>query len=203
MVMMLDALILRRRAPLTGWIGAGVGFCGIALLFYRQGVEFSFSPHVAVLFLAVVLWALGTSLSKVLVLPIKSALSSGIQQTAVGIGAMVAIVAGSPSSLGALQQASPVAWVSVLYLAVVGSAALAAYAWLLGHEPNHRIVTYALVNPLIAIFLGLVIAGEKAVPHLVPGAALILGGLALMFYGERMVLALKKTKHPPVLSKNR
>jgi drug/metabolite transporter (DMT)-like permease len=196
-VMMLDALLLRRKAPFTGWIGAGIGFCGIALLFYRQGVRFSFSPYVAVLFLAAVLWALGTSLSKVLVLPVKSALSSGIQQTTVGIGAMMGIVIITPSSLIALPQVSIVACASVLYLAVVGSAALAAYAYLLNHEPNNRIVTYALVNPLIAIILGLVIAKEIAVPYLVPGAALILGGLALMFYGERIVLALKKTKHPP------
>ncbi|MBN1129782.1 MAG: EamA family transporter, partial [Chitinispirillaceae bacterium] len=95
----------------------------------------------------------------------------------------------------ALPHISPIAWMSVLYLAVVGSAALAAYAYLLSHEPNHRIVTYALVNPLIAILLGITLAGEKAVPHLVPGTLLILSGLALLFYGKRLFLMLKQ---PPV-----
>jgi drug/metabolite transporter (DMT)-like permease len=185
-VMMIDALLLRKKAPLHVWIGACIGFCGITLLFYREGASFSFSPFVAVLLLAVILWALGTSLSKVLALPAKSVVNSGIQQITVGIGAMTGIVLFSPSSLQHLGDVSMTAWAAVLYLAVVGSAALAAYSYLLAHEPNHRIVTYALVNPLIAIVLGLTFGREQPVPYLVPGAALILGGLALMFYGERV-----------------
>jgi drug/metabolite transporter (DMT)-like permease len=197
-VMMIDMLLLRKKPPITGWIGAILGFCGIALLFYRHGASFSLSWYMAILFIAVVFWALGTSLSKVLALPGKSAVNSGIQQTAIGIGALSGIAIASPSAFAALPHISQIALTSILYLAVVGSATLAAYAYLLAHEPNHRIVTYTLVNPLIAILLGLFFAGEKAVPHLVPGTILILSGLALMFYGERMILMLKRMKQPPV-----
>jgi drug/metabolite transporter (DMT)-like permease len=197
-VMIIDTLLLRKKPPLTGWLGALLGFSGIALLFYRHGVSFSVSWHMVILLIAVVFWALGTSLSKVLAQPERSAVNSAIQQGAIGIGALSGIAILNPSSLAVLPHISPIALVSILYLAVVGAAALAAYAYLLSHEPNHRIVTYALVNPLIAILLGIVLAGEKAVPHLVPGTILILSGLALLFYGERLVLMLKSMKQPRV-----
>jgi drug/metabolite transporter (DMT)-like permease len=197
-VMMIDTLLLRKKPPVTGWIGAILGFCGIALLFHRHGASFSLSWFMVILFAAVTFWALGTSLSKVLALPGKSAVNSGIQQTAIGIGALSGIAVVSPSSLAVLPHISPIAWTSILYLAVMGSAALAAYAYLLSHEPNHRIVTYALVNPLIAIILGLTFGREHPVAYLVPGTIMILSGLALMFYGERTFLMLKRMKQPPV-----
>lgn len=197
-VMMIDTLLLRKKPPNTGWIGAILGFCGITLLFYRQGASFSISWYMVILFTAVAFWALGTSLSKVLALPGKSAVNSGIQQTVIGIGALSGITIASPSSFTALPHISPIAWTSILYLAFVGSATLAAYAYLLVHEPNHRIVTYTLVNPLIAIVLGLTFGLEQPVAYLVPGTILILSGLALMFYGERLVLMLKRMKQPPV-----
>jgi drug/metabolite transporter (DMT)-like permease len=199
-VMMIDTFLLRKKPPKTGWIGAILGFCGIALLFYRQGASFSISWYMVILFTAVAFWALGTSLSKVLALPGKSAVNSGIQQTVIGIGALSGITIASPSSFAALPYISPIAWTSILYLAFVGSATLAAYAYLLVHEPNHRIVTYTLVNPLIAIVLGLTFGLEQPVAYLVPGTILILSGLALMFYGERLFPMLKRMKQPPVSS---
>jgi drug/metabolite transporter (DMT)-like permease len=191
-VMMIDTFLFQKKPPITGWIGAMLGFCGVALLFYRQGAEFSVSWHMLILLIAIGFWALGTSLSKRLALPGKSAVNSAIQQTAIGIGALSGIIIVSPSSFAVLPHISLVAWSSILYLTVVGSAALSAYAYLLAHEPNHRIVTNTLVNPLIAILLGLTFGGEKAVPHLVWGTILILSGLTLMFYGERIIFLLKR-----------
>ncbi|MBN1130174.1 MAG: EamA family transporter, partial [Chitinispirillaceae bacterium] len=80
LVMINDTLLLRKKPPLTGWLGALLGISGIALLFYRHGVSFSVSWHTVILFIAVMFWALGTSFSKVLVPPGRSAVNSAIQQ---------------------------------------------------------------------------------------------------------------------------
>ena len=197
-VMMIDTFLFQKKPPITGWIGAIIGFCGVTLLFYRQGASFSVSWYMILLLLAIAFWAMGTSLSKVLVLPRKSVVNSGIQQAAIGIGALSGIIIVSPSSFAALPHISLVAWSSILYLTVVGSTALTAYAYLLAHEPNHRIVTNTLVNPLIAILLGLTFGKEQPVPHLVLGTILILSGLALMFYGERIILMAKSMKQTSV-----
>jgi drug/metabolite transporter (DMT)-like permease len=54
------------------------------------------------------------------------------------------------------------AWLSVLYLIIFGSlAAFSAYVWLLKVRSPAQVSTYAYVNPLIAILLGVVFAGEN------------------------------------------
>ena len=52
-------------------------------------------------------------------------------------------------------------------------------------EPAERVVSYALVNPIIALFLGLGLAAETPTPFLAFGVPLALVGLAFMLYGER------------------
>jgi len=79
---------------------------------------------------------------------------------------------------------------------LLGTVALGAYAHLLYNEPARRIVSYALINPLIAVFLGLFLAGETRVPYLYPGTALILCGLVLMLYGP--ALFGRKTTGPAI-----
>ncbi len=76
---------------------------------------------------------------------------------------------------------------SVVYLGVLGSLGFSAYTYLIQAEPAERVVSYALVNPIIALFLGLVIGGETATPYLAAGVAVVLVGLAFMLYGERLV----------------
>jgi drug/metabolite transporter (DMT)-like permease len=76
------------------------------------------------------------------------------------------------------------------YLAVIGSLAIAAYAYLLVNEPSIRIVSYALVNPGIAILLGFLFGREKATPYLWLGFPLILVGLTVMLYAENLIKSL-------------
>ena len=81
------------------------------------------------------------------------------------------------------------------YLALVGSLAFAAYNYLIAHEPSNRIVSYAFVNPVIAVILGFFVGNEKAVPYLFAGLTLILLGLFLMLYGDLVMKRLKMIKH--------
>jgi len=53
-------------------------------------------------------------------------------------------------------------WAAVFYLAIAGSiVALVALYWLLARRPAAVVGTYAYVNPVIAVLLGYLIAGEK------------------------------------------
>jgi drug/metabolite transporter (DMT)-like permease len=53
-------------------------------------------------------------------------------------------------------------WAAVFYLAIAGSiVALIALYWLLARRPAAVVGTYAYVNPVIAVLLGYLIAGEK------------------------------------------
>jgi drug/metabolite transporter (DMT)-like permease len=64
---------------------------------------------------------------------------------------------------------------AVVYLAIAGSiVALIALYWLLARRPAAIVGTYAYVNPVIAVFLGYLIAGEKITLFQVFGMLVIL-----------------------------
>jgi drug/metabolite transporter (DMT)-like permease len=69
----------------------------------------------------------------------------------------------------------PKAWFAVVYLAIAGSIlALLALYWLLARRPAAVVGTYAYVNPVIAVLLGFLIAGEQITIIQILGMVLIL-----------------------------
>ncbi|HEX2908566.1 MAG TPA: EamA family transporter, partial [Phototrophicaceae bacterium] len=70
---------------------------------------------------------------------------------------------------------------AVAYLSTMGSAvAFAAYMWLLTVVPANRVVTYAYVNPVIAVFLGWALAGETITANTIIAAAVIITAVVLI-----------------------
>ena len=64
------------------------------------------------------------------------------------------------------------------YLVVFGSwIAFSAYVWLLHNTTPARLSTYAYVNPIIAVFLGWVLLGEKVNSGMLWAAAVIVLGV--------------------------
>ncbi len=53
-----------------------------------------------------------------------------------------------------------------------------AYTWLLRVAPTPLVSTYAYVNPLVAILLGHLLAGESLTPRVLIAAAVIVGSVA-------------------------
>jgi drug/metabolite transporter (DMT)-like permease len=79
-------------------------------------------------------------------------------------------------------QAIPVeSWLSVLYLVTMGSlVGYSAYVWLLQVRPATQVSTYAYVNPIVAVLLGLVFAGEHLTVLQFAGLAVILTSVLLI-----------------------
>jgi len=72
-------------------------------------------------------------------------------------------------------------WFALAYLIVFGSLiGFTAYSWLLKNAPPAKVATYAYVNPVIAVFLGWLIAGESFTTQMLVGAAVIIGSVALI-----------------------
>ena len=64
---------------------------------------------------------------------------------------------------------------ALIYLVIVGSLlGFTAYIWLLKNVGVARASTYAFVNPLVAIFLGWALAGEKLDPQTAIAAVFVL-----------------------------
>lgn len=74
---------------------------------------------------------------------------------------------------------TPLAWVSLVYLAIVGSvAAFLIYYWMLQRMDVTKTMLIPLVTPIIAVALGMATLGERLTWRLALGTIAIVGGVA-------------------------
>jgi drug/metabolite transporter (DMT)-like permease len=152
--------VLRDRPSPRTLVGVGIGFVGLALLLLPGARPEGVSVLAAgLVVMGSFLWSTGSVLAGRLALP-RDPLVVTIGEMlggTVGLG-LAGALKGEHLSTGA---AGPKAWVALVYLVVFGSVvAFTAYSWLLQTAPVSQAATYAYVNPVVAVALGAVVAGE-------------------------------------------
>jgi drug/metabolite transporter (DMT)-like permease len=86
---------------------------------------------------------------------------------------------------------------ALLYLVVFGSiVAFSAYVWLLRVSTPARVSTYAYVNPVVAVFLGWLLADEALTVRMLIAAAVIVSGVALITLAPKAVEARSSPAEP-------
>lgn len=163
------------------WVGLVVGLSGVALL-SREG-DFQASPTGTVLMvLSPILWAFGSALTVRLRHPVglvasaAQMLGGGLSLTVVGLlrGEYISSSPGLKATL------------ALLYLAVFGSiVAYTAYAYLLAHTRPAVATSYAYVNPVVAVLLGVTLGDEVVGGWAFVGLPVILAGVALVGLAQR------------------
>lgn len=164
--MALFEIILLRTQRLTVrlCIALLIGFAGVAVLMshsFHLGSAAIDTVGAAALIVASISWSIGSVLSRRLELPESKVMSSGAQMLAGG--AMLTLCS---AVLGEFHDFHPAmvsnrAWFSLFYLILAGSIiGFTAYVWLIHHESPTKVGTYAYVNPVVAVLLGYLFAGE-------------------------------------------
>jgi drug/metabolite transporter (DMT)-like permease len=83
---------------------------------------------------------------------------------------------------------------SFAYLVIIGAViGFTAYIWLLRHCNPAKVATYAYVNPIVAVVLGALFAGETLTTRAMVAAGLIIGSVALVITVQQ-----SKSKSVPV-----
>lgn len=175
----LDALA-DRRLPSPRLFGALLlGFLGVASLAWpvlRDGVQADV-VSVAALFGAAISWASGSVLQRRRGLDVSLTVSSGYQHLAGGAWLLLAVlVLDEP-----LATPTAAAWGAWIYLIIFGGLAFTSFVQTLRLLPISVAMTYAYVNPVIAVFLGWLILDEPVTGWTLAGAALVLLGVAGVF----------------------
>jgi drug/metabolite transporter (DMT)-like permease len=136
------------------------------------------------------MWALGSFLSPRMSVPRDALVATGYEMLAGGLVLLViGVFAYSPSEL------DPSGWsgrsiFGLVYLIVFGSLlGYSAYVWLLANAPIAKVSTYAYVNPVIAIALGVIVLDESLTLRIVLGALLILAAVAIVLQRESALQA--------------
>ena len=166
-------------------LGLGLGFAGIALLVgpgLVTGHDTVLSPLWALVpVFGSLSWAWGSLWSRRARLPGSPLVSTGIGLTVAGLVLLV-LAAGLGDFARWDPAAVPVhAWASLAYLAVFGSVlGFSAYLYLLRHVPPAVVATYAFVNPIVALLLGFLFAGEVLSPRTLAATVVVLAAVLLI-----------------------
>ncbi len=174
----------RRPAFLTA-LGLVVGFGGVALIANGAPVKPGAQGglYVGIGLFAVVCWSLGTLVQRGMVPPQRLLALSCVQMTSASVFlGVLAAVSGEWSSFDPTAVRAP-AWLAMGYLVIFGSVITqSCYLWLLTRLPAEKVTIYAIVNPAIALVLGVLFLGEVVTGAGALGAALILGGVSLVLF---------------------
>ncbi len=170
-------------------LGLGLGVLGVALL---TRAELTVKGSSLLALLAVLTgslsWSAGVLISPKLKLP-SDALGRTALPTICG-AVMLLAAAGLTGEFHATHWAS-ISLKSILglaYLIVFGSVvAFTAYTWLLQRCPPALVATHTYANPVVAVFLGWLLASEPLTMRVVLASLAILAAIVLIRRGERTV----------------
>ena len=171
-------LALRDRIPTLALVGVGIGFAGVAVLARPSGG--ATTAGIALCVLSAVMWSVGSVFSSRLPLPPDPFAATAYEMLAGGL-VMLPLGVLTVDSLDP-STASILAWI---YLVTFGSVVgYTAYVWLLAHAPLGTVSTYAYVNPVVAIALGVLFRDEHLTTQIVIGAAIVVVAVAIVVRQE-------------------
>ncbi|MEX1140265.1 MAG: drug/metabolite exporter YedA [Bacteroidota bacterium] len=176
--------------------GLVLGTLGVGLLIDPANIIGGQEIHplgAAVLVLATMFWAGGSLYSRGSQLPPNPFLATAMEMISGGIFCVLAGMIGGELSDFDPSMVTQSSLLSLAYLIAFGSlVGFTAYIWLLRHVQPSIVSTYAYVNPIIAVILGWLIAGEELGARIILAAVIIVAAVALI-----TTFSVRKPKLPP------
>jgi drug/metabolite transporter (DMT)-like permease len=179
-VMVMRLAVGRERLPWQVLAGVGVGFAGVAVLAQPSGGAKAYGIGLCVL--SALMWSTGSYLSARLPMPDDPFAATAIEMLTGGFVML-------PFGLFTVHHFSPsttsiLGWI---YLVVFGSiVGYTAYVWLLANAPLGLVSTYAYVNPIVAVTLGVLFRGEHLTWRLLVGAVIVVVAVATVVRQEQV-----------------
>lgn len=179
------------------WLGLAGGFVGVAILI---GPALHFSPDeqghlgigMLILLCSSFIWSAGSIYSRKAKSAAPPLLLAGQQMICGGaLLTLAGLLAGEHHRFDA-SRVSLLSIGSFAYLVIIGAlVGYTAYIFLLRHCDPSKVATYAYVNPIVAVILGALFAGETLTARALLAAGLIIGSVAL-------VITVQQTTSKPV-----
>lgn len=172
-------------------LGIVIGFVGVAILLKPGEVTAVAGSNDLKLWLwmAVILfgnfcWAIGIFLAPKFPMPKSSFITTFYEMLIGGVFlVIVGILVGEKFS--SFSSSTSSSWFALLYLVVFGSiVGYSAFVWLVANAPASLTATYAYVNPVIAVFLGVMFLKEKFHTSELIGGLIVLAGVVLVVNAE-------------------
>lgn len=183
-----DSVIDRRRPTPRLVLALLIGISGVAVLnvpVLREGNHADIVAALA-LVLAVMSWGTGSIIQKRNPVSLAAEVNSGYQLLFGSVALLTAAaLTGEPRPTPTHE-----AWAAWGYLVIFGSVlAFTSFVKALRQLPTHVVMTYAYVNPVIAVILGWFFLREPITRWTVAGSALVILGVAGVFHERNRAIA--------------
>src|SRR5579859_390125 len=174
----------RMNAPL--FAGVVLGLAGVGLLLGRDTLSSKPGMFLGALacLVGAISWSVGIIYSR------RSHLSgSPLLLSALSLVSGSVLLLTTGTLLGeahgfSFSQVTSRSWMALAYLILFGSViAFTSYNWLMEHYPPTFVATHTYVNPIFAVFLGWLLAGEKVTINVAIAAALVIVAVFLVDRG--------------------
>jgi drug/metabolite transporter (DMT)-like permease len=162
--------------PLRGWLGMGLGFAGLGALVWpslQTGIagDRTLLVALAVLLAGAFSWTVGSILSRRSKLPANSFVAAAWQMIAAGV---FSTVVGTLLGQWPQFKVNAAAIGSLAWLITGGSLlGYTGFIYLLEHVPVAKVTSYAYVNPVVAVLLGILLLHERPLAAEFAGMAAI------------------------------
>lgn len=175
------AAVLIKHPSRMEWFGLAIGFTGIVLL--NMDSSFQAQPLGAIaLIVGPLTWSLGSILSQKIALPKSIFMVLALEMLGAGVFSIITMLV-----MGQVPTAMPslAAWGGVFYLAFFGSfIGFSAYMYLLNTVSPVLATSYAYVNPIVAVLLGILFLGEVLIQSSLIAMVIILAGVVIVVIGR-------------------
>lgn len=169
--------------PRRGWLGLALGFVGLAVLLspsLRSGLGGDTTRlfAIAVLLAGALCWTAGSLIGRRSRLRMNSFVGAAWQMLAAGL---VNLALGSAFGQWPAFQPSSRGLLALTYLVIGGSLlGYTSFVYLIERVPVAKVASYAYVNPVVAVLLGILLLGERPAAAEFAGMAAILVAVFLL-----------------------
>jgi drug/metabolite transporter (DMT)-like permease len=191
LIALMGSLIASERLTLAALIGLPVGFLGVVLLVWQDlgvtGDAQGFLLGSGLIFLSGVAWSIYVVVSKPLIQKYGSFSISAMSLTLCSL-VMVPMLA-RPSTLDTLAAMSARSWLELGYIAIISTmVASITWNWAAARMTAAAAGAFLYLIPIIGVAAGALILGERLTSGMIMGGALILAGVAIAQFGDRLSL---------------
>jgi len=166
------------------WVGMFIGMGGVAILVADDGLSGSWSG-VSLVFVACVSWSFGSALGRRIDMPDGPMTTTFEMAAAAVVFLLLSLATGENVEAPSLRSG-----LAVAYLVVFGSiVAFSAFTYLLSNVSGPLAMSYAYVNPAIAVLLGVVFSDESVSSNMALALPVILLGVAIVTNASRPSVA--------------
>lgn len=162
------------------WIGMSIGLGGVAILMSDGGLSGSWNG-IMLVFGACLCWSFGSALSRRIAMP-QGFMATGIEMAAAAVVYMTLSLVVSEDVVVPSVRSS----LALAYLVVFGSiVAFTAFTFLIANVSGSLAMSYAYVNPAIAVVLGVLFSNEVLSVNMAFALPVILFGVAIVTNASR------------------